>query len=129
MIGVRPASQAGAESPAHARDRHCREPGRPHPQTLTPLNAADLPPDLGNGGIVSRTAEVGTAMRAVCMAPLDHSMTLSARSTMEWGILTPSALALCWLTTSSIRLAASTGMSAGLAPRKILFTTSAARRI
>ncbi len=57
-----------------------------------------------------------------------HSMTSSARTSSDVGISRPSALAVVMLMTRSNLVGCSTGMSAGLAPRKILLTISAARR-
>src|SRR5262249_7288808 len=57
-----------------------------------------------------------------------HSMTSSARASSVAGTSRPSALAVVRLMTRSNLVGCSTGMSAGLAPRKILLTTSAARR-
>ena len=56
-------------------------------------------------------------------APWDmgcHSMTSSARASADGGIVSPRARAAFILITSSIFLGASTGRSAGLAPRRIL---------
>src|SRR5262249_24572676 len=55
-----------------------------------------------------------------------HSITSSARSRNGSGILRPSALAVLRLMTSSNLVGCSTGMSPGLAPRKILSTKSPA---
>ena len=49
-----------------------------------------------------------------------HSITLSARSTSAAGTSCPIAFAACRLMTSSNRVGCSTGMSAGLTPRKHL---------
>src|SRR5262249_20100535 len=57
-----------------------------------------------------------------------HSITSSARSSNDSGIVTPRALAVVRLTTRSNLVGCSTGMSAGFAPRRILSTKSAARR-
>src|SRR5262249_51220994 len=56
-----------------------------------------------------------------------HSITSSARSRNEFGIVRPSALAVVRLMTSSNLVGCSTGMSPGLAPRRILSTKSAVR--
>jgi hypothetical protein len=60
--------------------------------------------------------------------PSHHSITSSARSRNESGIVRPSALAVVRLTTSSNLDGCSTGMSPGFVPRRILSTNSAARR-
>src|SRR5262245_36485722 len=57
-----------------------------------------------------------------------HSTSSSARSRNDSGIVRPSALAVVRLMTRSNFVGCSTGMSAGLAPCKILSTISAARR-
>jgi hypothetical protein len=57
-----------------------------------------------------------------------YSITLSARSRIEFGILIPSVLAVFRLTTRSNLVGCSTGKSAGLAPFKILSTYVAALR-
>ena len=61
------------------------------------------------------------------LAPL-HSITSSARASSVGGTSSPSAFAVLRLMTSSNVLGCSTGISAGFAPRRILSTTSAARR-
>src|SRR5215470_2762428 len=57
-----------------------------------------------------------------------HSITSSARSRKDSGIVRPIALAVVRLTTRSNFVGCSTGMSAALAPPRILSTRSAARR-
>src|SRR6202035_3685936 len=52
------------------------------------------------------------------LAPL-HSITSSASASSVGGRVRPSALAVFWLTTSSNLVGVCTGMSAGLAPRKM----------
>src|SRR5262249_60882537 len=59
---------------------------------------------------------------------LFHSITLSARASNVGGTSMPSALAVVRLMTRSNLFGCSTGISAGCAPRRILFTNSAARR-
>src|SRR5262249_1982281 len=54
-------------------------------------------------------------------APL-HSITSSARSRNDSGIVRPSAFAVVRFTTRSNRVGCSTGMSPGFAPRRILST-------
>src|SRR5439155_6568312 len=49
-------------------------------------------------------------------APVHHSITWSARSRMDCGIISPRAFAVFMLTTSSNFVGCSTGRSAGLAP-------------
>src|SRR5262249_547306 len=61
------------------------------------------------------------------LAP-SHSITSSARASSVGGTVRPSTLAVVKLMTRSNLVGCSTGMSAGLAPRKILSTYSAARR-
>src|SRR5262249_24463737 len=62
------------------------------------------------------------------LAPPDHSITLSASDRNDSGIVSPSALAVFRLTTSSNLVGCSTGRSEGFAPRRILSTKAAARR-
>src|SRR5262245_24498198 len=62
------------------------------------------------------------------LAPPDHSITSSARASSVGGSSSPSVFAVLTLMTSSNVLGCSTGISAGFAPRRILSTTSAARR-
>src|SRR6516164_6911372 len=62
------------------------------------------------------------------LAPEDHSLTSSALASTPDGIVRPSALAVLRLMTSSKRVGCSIGMSAGLAPFRILSTYQAARR-
>src|SRR5262249_22945153 len=57
-----------------------------------------------------------------------HSITSSARSRNDSGIVRPSALAVVRLMTNSHFVGCSTGRSAGFAPLRILSTYSAARR-
>src|SRR2546425_5935970 len=57
-----------------------------------------------------------------------HSITSSARSRNDSGIVRPSALAVVRLMTRSNLVGCSAGMSAGFAPRRILSTRSPARR-
>jgi len=57
-----------------------------------------------------------------------YSVTWSARSSTDCGIVKPSALAVLRLMTSSKRLGCSMGRSPGLAPFKTLSTYCAARR-
>src|SRR5262245_21198820 len=61
------------------------------------------------------------------LAPL-HSITSSARSRNESGIVRPSPLAVVRLMTSSNLDGCSTGISPGFVPRRILSTSSAVRR-
>src|SRR5262245_4824145 len=60
------------------------------------------------------------------LTPL-HSITSSARTIIEGGIVMPSVLAVLRLITSSNLVGCSTGRSAGLAPFAIRSTNSAAR--
>src|SRR5262245_42852509 len=57
-----------------------------------------------------------------------HSITRSARTRIDRGIVRPRALAVLRLITSSNVLACSTGKSPGLAPLRILSTKTAERR-
>ena len=66
--------------------------------------------------------------RAAYELPPPHSITSSARASSEGGSSMPSALAVRRLMTSSNLVGCSTGMSLGLAPRRIRSTKSAARR-
>src|SRR5262249_47990851 len=58
---------------------------------------------------------------------VDHSMTVSARRSSDGGMLSPSALAVLRLMTSSNLVGCSTGRSLGLAPLTILSTYVAPR--
>src|SRR5215471_19720411 len=60
--------------------------------------------------------------------PPPHSITSSARSNNASGIFSPSALAVVRLMTRLNLVGCSTGMSPGFVPRRILSTSSAARR-
>src|SRR5262245_13290863 len=62
------------------------------------------------------------------LAARDHSITSSARASSASGTVRPSALAVVRLMTRSNLVGCSIGRSAGLAPRNILSTKSAARR-
>ena len=55
-------------------------------------------------------------------------MIRSARRSIDWGIVSPSALAVFRLITNSNLVGCSTGRSAGLAPFRILSTYAALRR-
>src|SRR5207248_6272804 len=61
-------------------------------------------------------------------SPVHYWMTSSARDRSEAGIVTPRALAVLRLITSSNFVGCSTGRSPGLAPLRILSTYSAAIR-
>src|SRR5258705_506260 len=69
-----------------------------------------------------RTTEKGHEL-----TPL-HSITSSARASSDGGKMRPSALAVVRLMMRSNLVGCSTGISAGVAPRRILSTYSAARR-
>src|SRR5258708_18667610 len=56
-----------------------------------------------------------------------HSITSSARTSTDGGIINPRAFAALPLITSSSLVGNSTGKSPGLAPLRILFTYAAAR--
>src|SRR5262249_55131135 len=62
------------------------------------------------------------------LAPPYHSITSSARASSVSGRVRPSALAVVRLMVRSNFVGCSTGMSAGLAPRRTLSVNSAARR-
>jgi len=62
------------------------------------------------------------------LSPVDHGMISSARTKNDWGIVSPSALAVLRLITRSNLVGCSMGRSAGLAPLRILSTNVAARR-
>src|SRR2546425_7156698 len=68
-----------------------------------------------------RAAEKGDELASL------HSITSSARSKNDSGIVRPSALAVVRFMTRSNLVGCSTGMSPGFAPRRILSTKSAAR--
>ena len=59
--------------------------------------------------------------------PSHHSITSSARTSTDGGIINPRAFAALSLITSSSLVGNSTGKSPGLAPLRILFTYAAAR--
>ena len=59
---------------------------------------------------------------------VSYSITLSARTKIDCGIVRPSALAVFMLITSSNLVGSSTGRSPGFAPLRILSTKVAARR-
>src|SRR5262245_9930745 len=61
------------------------------------------------------------------LAATNHSMTSSARTSTDGGIINPRAFAALSLMTSSSLVGNSTGKSPGLAPLRILFTYAAAR--
>src|SRR5258706_101386 len=63
-----------------------------------------------------RHREKRTRDRAEKGAPIHHWITSSARSSNDWGILTPSFRAATRLMTNSILVGCSTGRSAGLVP-------------
>src|SRR5262249_32870789 len=72
-------------------------------------------------GIAGRAAEQRDELAAL------HSITSSARASSVAGTSRPNALAVLRLITNSNLVGCSTGISAGFAPRRTLFTTSAAR--
>jgi hypothetical protein len=65
-------------------------------------------------------ADERRAQELAALVEHSYSMTWSARSRSEWGIVKPSALAVFRLITSSNFVACSTGRSAGFAPLRIL---------
>src|SRR6266853_5010269 len=86
-------------------------------------------PDFGLLGENSqRRCERGRAEHDEQLATLAHPITSSARSSSSCGIVSPSALAVLRLMTSSNFVGCSTGSSAGLDPLRILSTKTAARR-
>jgi hypothetical protein len=64
----------------------------------------------------------------LCGFPVRYSITWSARASSVAGTSMPSVLAVLRLITSSYLVGCSTGISAGLAPLRILSTYTAARR-
>src|SRR5262245_1803286 len=62
------------------------------------------------------------------LAPPYHSITSSARSRNDSGMVRPNTLAVVRFRARSNLVGCSTGRSAGLVPRRILSTNSAARR-
>jgi len=67
--------------------------------------------------------------RVLWMLSLYHHREISsARSSKDWGIVRPSALAVVRLITNSNLVGCSMGRSAGFAPLRILSTKMAARR-
>jgi hypothetical protein len=64
----------------------------------------------------------------MCDSRSSHSITRSARSSTDGGMVSPSVLAVFMLITSSNFVGCSTGRSAGLAPLRILSTSRAAWR-
>ena len=73
-------------------------------------------------------AAVSRCSKLVC-AKQHYSITSSARTRNDSGIVSPSAFAVLRLITSSNLVGCSTGKSAGLAPLAMRSTYSAARRI
>ncbi len=69
----------------------------------------------------------GPVERDVGQRSVTHSIIWSARCSRDGGIVSPSALAVLRLITSSYLVGCSTGRSAGRAPLKILSTKAAAR--
>ena len=91
------------------------------------------PPDATDGrGRLSLAEPVRDEQAdAACQherAPRDHWITSSARSSIAFGMVIPSAFAVLRLITRSNLVACSTGRSAGLAPFNILSTYFAALR-
>lgn len=74
------------------------------------------------------TAPFGDGPRHEQPGTLCYSITSSARCSSDCGIVSPSALAVLRLITSSNCVGCSTGISAGLAPLRILSTKLAALR-
>src|SRR5688572_15341764 len=83
---------------------------------------------------LSMTSAAGCEQReppvrcSVMLGSVYHSMTWSARSRNDGGIVRPSALGVLRLMTNSNFVGCSIGRSAGLAPFRILSTYVAARR-
>src|SRR6266705_5933299 len=75
-----------------------------------------------------RRGEQAARQTADERAPLHHWMISSARCSSDRGIVSPSALAVLRLITSSNFVGCSTGRSPGLAPLRILSTCPPARR-
>jgi len=113
----------------------------PIPERSTSLRVTSTPPVVDsqkrltpNGRLEKRTLELSRAMSALCQKQTyaaqqknAYSITSSARASNVGG-MTPSTLAVVRLMTRSNFAGDSTGMSAGVAPRRILSTYSAARR-
>jgi hypothetical protein len=72
--------------------------------------------------------ENGSARDGDERSPIHHSITRSARSSSDCGIVRPRALAVFKLMTNSNLLGCSIGRSPGFAPLRILSTKVAARR-
>ena len=79
---------------------------------------------LSPAGMAASLAAPATCVHRIW----SYSITSSARASRVGGIVSPSALAVFRLMTSSNLVGCSTGRSAGFAPRRILSTCSAARR-
>jgi hypothetical protein len=94
-----------------ARRKHQLGTDADSPVTHTLMTGPD-----GSGAIGARRFPRG------CNHQLLQSMILSAKSTTERGILTPSLSAVCRLITNSNLIGCSTGMSSGFAPFRILST-------
>jgi hypothetical protein len=75
----------------------------------------DVATHIGSRAVEQRAAAVGREGH-------HYSITWSARASIDGGIVRPSALAVLRLITSSSLMGCSTGMSAGLAPLRILST-------
>src|SRR5215470_14979861 len=104
-----------ADAPAFGADGRCDLP------LLVPMRGADVATETGP--VLGIRAVTST----VCVEH-DYSITWSARPSTDCGIVSPRALAVLRLMTSSNFVGCSTGKSAGLAPFRILSTKTAARR-
>ncbi len=96
-----------------------------HEKTTEDPDPIDLAPGLGGGGAGHREGPEGEA--ADGGAPVDHSMTWSARRGIDGGTVRPSAVAVRMLSTNSNFVGCSTGRSAVSVLMKILCTSVAAR--
>src|SRR5438874_6645912 len=91
--------------------------------------SARLFKDVAGTGFVLGTSRLPRRGNRECSdyecAPVDHWMISSARSRSDWGIVSPSALAVLRLMTNSNFVGCSMGRSAGLAPFKMRATYTA----
>ena len=78
---------------------------------------------------VARGRNLSTARDCNRPRPVDHSITRSARKSMDGGIAIASALAAPLLTRSSNLAGSSTGRSAGFAPLRIFPARAPTRRV
>jgi hypothetical protein len=97
-------------------------PGRSHRATPYLYSDSDIAALMAAARGLQRRGEQGAGQCADERPPRGHWMTSSARPSTDCGIVSPSALAVLTLMTSSNLVGCSTGRSPGLAPLRILST-------